>query len=90
MGPIGRIAGTYPPASPPPLPGIAPLPDAAGVALGQLSPVGTAQQPRNWLERSPKKVVRPSLERERAGAEEGADVDVTEMSSAGHGMGEAL
>ncbi|KAL7280215.1 hypothetical protein ACG7TL_006634 [Trametes sanguinea] len=97
MGPLSPDA-TSPPVSPT---------EAAQRALGQLSPVSPPpMQPsasqgstsRNWLERSPKKAVRPSLERERGQVEgaaasapaEEAGADVTELSSAGHGIGEAL
>ncbi|KAI0366654.1 hypothetical protein BV20DRAFT_1002030 [Pilatotrama ljubarskyi] len=91
MGPLSPASESpgSPPAHsapPPPPPSAYPGHQAqASASQGSLS-----QQPRNWLERSPKKGVRQSLEREReasAPASGAADVDV---SSAGHGMGEAL
>ncbi|RPD62847.1 hypothetical protein L227DRAFT_438171 [Lentinus tigrinus ALCF2SS1-6] len=54
-------------------------------ALGQApSPVSppTATAPRNWLERSPKKPMRPSLD--------DGGVDVTDVTSDGHGVGQAM
>ncbi|CDO70832.1 hypothetical protein BN946_scf184801.g25 [Trametes cinnabarina] len=103
MGPLSPDVGS-PPVSPT---------ETAQRALGQIqSPASpTAVQPtssqgsgtgptRNWLERSPKKTVRPSLERERGPVTGGAAVsvaadddvgaDVTELESADHGVGEAL
>ncbi|KAI0712664.1 hypothetical protein C8Q76DRAFT_735474 [Earliella scabrosa] len=65
-------------------PGSPPQSFAAQQALGQVtsptqsSPTGSVQ-PKNWLERSPKKVSRTSI-----------DQDVTEMSSTGHGVGQAV
>ncbi|TBU61812.1 hypothetical protein BD310DRAFT_974791 [Dichomitus squalens] len=55
-------------------------------ALGQTtSPTVTTPttQSRNWLQRSPKKATRPSIDEERA-------VDLTEVTSDGHDVGEAL
>lgn len=88
MGPMSPMS----PVSPSTLsPGSPPSTFAAQQALGQLtSPVqtnaqGQQPQPRNWLERSPKKMsreVRPSLD-------EGG-VDVTDATSSGHGIGEAM
>ena len=55
-------------------------------ALGQAvsaSPTTTGTAPRNWLQRSPKKPARPSIDEDNA-------VDVTDLTSTGHGVGEAL
>ncbi|KAH9851640.1 hypothetical protein C2E23DRAFT_780702 [Lenzites betulinus] len=81
-----------PPGSPVPLQGMGPL---YVTNMGPLSPASPppSAQPRNWLERSPKKAVRPSLDRERereAGAVGAREGDGAEVSSAGHGVGEAL
>ncbi|EIW51522.1 uncharacterized protein TRAVEDRAFT_32428 [Trametes versicolor FP-101664 SS1] len=85
-----------PPGSPVPMPKMGPL---FVTNMGPLSPEDTVSpgsppptasaQPRNWLERSPKKMVRASLDRERDAAGV-PDIDVTEASSAGHGVGEAM
>ncbi|OJT12805.1 hypothetical protein TRAPUB_10640 [Trametes pubescens] len=90
----GGGASPEPPGSPVPMPKMGPL---FVTNMGPLSPVDTlppgspplpATQSRNWLERSPKKMVRASLDRER---DPGVpDIDVTEASSAGHGVGEAM
>ncbi len=52
-----------------------------GQAQSPVSPP-TASAPRNWLERSPKKPMRPSLDE--------SGVDLTDVTSDGHGVGRAV
>ncbi|KAI0695773.1 hypothetical protein C8T65DRAFT_40439 [Cerioporus squamosus] len=81
MGPLSPTSTiSHAPGSPPPV-----NTAAAQQALGQgTSPVSppSAHPPRNWLERSPKKPMRPSLDE--------SGVDVTDVTSDGHGVGEAV
>ena len=84
MGPVSPTS-TVSPGSPPPATTF-----AAQQALGQMtSPVQTSPpgQPRNWLERSPKKGAR---EVGRASVDQEGGVDVTDVTSSGHGVGEAM
>ncbi|KAH9925382.1 uncharacterized protein BXZ73DRAFT_50005 [Epithele typhae] len=83
------------PGSPMPPPGFGPLvvTNAVGpmelkspeATLSPASPLGLSIQPRNWLQRSPKKISRDV----RASIDE-TGVDVTEVSSSGHSIGQAV
>ncbi|KAI8978864.1 hypothetical protein BD414DRAFT_538772 [Trametes punicea] len=92
MGPL--FVTNMGPLSPPGSPRLQPaLPShTAQQASAPLVQTGSSQgsgaQRRHWLQRSPKKGFGPSLARESADAD--ADVEVTELTSAGHGLGEAL
>ena len=82
MGPLSPTSTiSHGPASPPGVVSETAVKQALGQATSPVSPSGS-HSPRNWLERSPKKPVRPSLD-------EGG-VDVTDVTSDGHGVGQAV
>ncbi|TFK79274.1 hypothetical protein K466DRAFT_505837 [Polyporus arcularius HHB13444] len=59
-----------------------PLSPTSTISHASDSPPPTASAPRNWLERSPKKPMRPSLDE--------SGVDLTDVTSDGHGVGRAV